>query len=113
MAEPTPPENQSMPQLQTQLHDVAKRLRESAHLGVEEREELAKLMDELGQALDLCRGSPETASHLAASAANIARGLHDKHDVSLLKAARKRLEQVFIRAETEAPRATGIAERLL
>ena len=79
----------------------------------EAQEALADLVDELGKTLTPTALASSETAHLATSAANLARTLHQEHSPTLLSAAKQRLEQAALRAETQAPVAAGIARRLL
>jgi hypothetical protein len=98
---------------QARLQAVSRRLRETPHLGPEAREDLAALVDELGQLLQRTPvPSPEMA-HLADSTAHLLQALHQGHDPGLLTAARDRLGETIVNVETRAPFAAGIARRLI
>jgi hypothetical protein len=100
-------------QVQAHLHELAAVLREAQHLGPEAQEALADLVDELGKALTPATMASTETAHLANTAANLARVLHQQHNPTLLSAAKRRLEQAALRAEAQAPMATGVARRLL
>ncbi len=99
--------------IQTSLHELAQVLREAHHLEPESQAALADLVDELGKALTPAVLASSETAHLATSAAGLARALHQEANPSLLAAAKERLEQAALRAETEAPLATGIARRIV
>jgi ABC-type transporter Mla subunit MlaD len=104
---------QTVQQIQASLHDLAEVLREPHRLDPEAQKAMANLVDELGRMLTTTNlPSPQTAQ-LAESAAQLAKGLHRQEHSSILAAAKKRLEEAALRAETEAPVATGIVGRLL
>jgi hypothetical protein len=100
-------------ELRKNLQDLAQALREATHLEPESGEALANLMEELSQSVDPAALPSAATTHLAATAANLVQGLHQRQSPSLLTAARKRLQAATLRAEAEAPLATGIIERLL
>jgi hypothetical protein len=95
------------------LHTLAQQLRQAQHLGPEARQELAGLVEELGQALRAGTVPPAEAAHLADSTAHLLQALHQRQDPGLLTAARERLERAMTNAETKAPFVVGIAQRLL
>ena len=111
MPEEPPSGGQTGAQVRASLHELAQVLREAHHLEPEAQEALADLVDELGNALTPTAGNE--VAHLASSAASLARALHQEESPTLLSAAKRRLEQAAIRAESQAPVATGIARRLL
>ena len=113
MPEQTPSESQAGAQVQAQLHELAQVLREAQHLEPEAQEALADLVDELSKALTPATIARDETAHLANSAASLARALHQEENPTLLSAAKRRLEQAALRAEAQAPVATGIARRLL
>ena len=95
------------------FHELAQVLREAHHLEPEAQEALADLVDELGKTLTPTALAGSETAHLASSAADLARTLHQEQSPTLLSAAKQRLEQAALRAETQAPVAAGIARRLL
>jgi hypothetical protein len=95
------------------LEELAQRLRAADHLGSEAQEAVADLVEELGKTLSARPEVTAGATHLAESAAHLARALHERHDVGLIAAARQRLEAAVTHAELEAPLASGIARRLI
>jgi hypothetical protein len=108
-----PPRSQNGAQVQTHLHELAEVLRQAHHLDPETQEALADLVDELSKALTATALASSETAHLASSAAGLARTLHQQANPTLLSAAKQRLEQAALRAEAQAPVATGIARRLL
>src|SRR5437764_14440605 len=89
-------------QIRASLHELAQELREAHHLEPEAQEALADLVDELGKTLTPTALASSETAHLATSAANLARTLHQEHSPTLLSAAKQRLEQAALRAETQA-----------
>ncbi len=113
MPEQPPTSPQVVAQVQASLHELARVLREAHHLEPQAQEALADLVEELSKALDPATSpSPETA-HLAESAAQLAQALQQRHNRSLLAAARDRLAKAALRVESEAPMTTAIVGRLL
>jgi hypothetical protein len=100
-------------QLRATLRELAQALREAPKLQPEAEESLADLMEELSQAVDPAAVPSAATAHLAASAANLVQSLRQKQSPTLLTAAKERLQEAALRAETEAPLATGIVARLL
>jgi hypothetical protein len=113
MSEPTTPGSGAEPtaDARERLLDLAGLLRGARHLTPETRAALADLIAELAGALGPGGPGPQ-AAHLAESAAQAARALHDQQQ-GLLTAARERLEAAAARAETKAPVATGVARRMI
>jgi hypothetical protein len=113
MPEEPPSEGQPGAHIRASLHELSQVLREAHHLEPEAQEALADLVDELGKALTPAALASSETAHLASSAANVARALHQQHNPTLLSAAKRRLEQAALQAETKAPVATGVARRIL
>jgi hypothetical protein len=113
MPEQPPSEPRSGAEVQAHLHELAQVLREAHHLEPEAQEALADLVDQLSEALTPAAIAGSETTHLANSAASLARALHQEPNPTLLSAAKKRLERAALRAEAQAPVATGVARRLL
>lgn len=113
MSEPQPSQSQSGSPIQLHLQELAQELRHASHLEPEAQDALADLVEELSKALTPAAIASGETAHLANSAASLAQVLHREQNPSLLSAAKQRLEQAALRAETQAPVATGIARRLL
>lgn len=107
--DPTPPPSEA---IKASLLECAELLRRTDHLEPSAQRALADLIVELVGALDPAVSS-QTTAHLAETSADLARALHERHDVGLIAAARARLEAAAARAEAEAPVATGLARRLI
>jgi hypothetical protein len=104
---------EAVQRMQASLHELAEVLREPQRLDPQAQKAIANLVDEFGRLLTTTNlPSPQTAQ-LADSAAQLVKSLQRKEHPSLLTAAKKRLEAATLRAETEAPTATGLAWRLL
>jgi hypothetical protein len=108
-----PDESATPDELRRNLQELARVLREAPRLEAETEQALADLMDELSGVVDPAALPSDATTHLAASAAHLVEGLHQRRSPSFLAAARERLQQAALRAETEAPLATGVVERLL
>jgi hypothetical protein len=107
MSEQTPKE------IQSSLHELAQILRDAHRLGPETQRTLADLVDELGKTLNSPTLPTAETAQLATSAAHLARSLQREENPTLLATAKERLEEAALRAEAEAPVATGIVWRLL
>lgn len=108
-----PEQPPSASEVQAKLHELAEVLREAQHLEPQAQEALADLVDELSKALTLAAIASSETAHLANTAASLVRALHQERNPTLLSAAKQRLEQAALRAEAQAPVATGIVRRLL
>jgi hypothetical protein len=112
MAEQPPPEPHSRLELRRRLQELGRLLRQAKHLEPEAQQELANVVDELGQALESGDLESGTTSHLADSTGRLVEALREQHK-GLLASARDGLERVVVQAEGEAPVATGFAQRLI
>jgi hypothetical protein len=113
MPEQPPAGSPALSQIQNSLHAIAEVLRRPGHLTPETQAALAELVDEVGNALQSgCVPSPEMA-HLTESTAHLLEALRQRHDSSLIAAARDRLEEAIVGAETKAPVLAGLAHRLV
>lgn len=99
--------------IQNKFHELSRLLRDSRHLGLEARSELSDLIEELSRVMASHALPSEETAHLAASTEHLVRSLHQQQDVGVLGAAKERLEEAALRAETEAPLATGVVRRLV
>ena len=104
-----------MPEHTTQpnLRHLAASLRETGHLEPETQKALANLLDELGTELDSVGLASANTLHLAEAVSEVARSLHDQRSVRLLASAGDRLKNAAMKAEVEAPVATGVVNRLI
>ena len=113
MPEQRPSEPQTGSPIQVNLQELAQELRRASHLEPEAQDALADLVEELSKALTPATIASGETAHLAKSAASLAQALHQEQNPTLLSAAKQRLAQAALRAQTQAPVATGIAQRLL
>jgi len=95
------------------LQELAQFSRRAGHLTPEAQEALAALVDELSRSVNAAALSSENTARLANSALDLAQALQEHHDPNLLAAARSRLDTAAVRAETQAPLATGVVRRLM
>jgi hypothetical protein len=106
-------QSQGADQIRASLHDIAEVLRHAEHLEPEAQEALADLVDELSKAVQPASVPTSETVHLATSAAQLARTLHEQPSPTLLQAAKRRLDEAAARAEARVPLATGLARRFL
>jgi hypothetical protein len=95
------------------LHEIARLLRTTDHLGPEAQQALAELADELANVLQPHTTPPAEAAPLVESTAEVVEALHQEHDAGLLTAARDRLEKMVAAFEGRAPHTVDFARRLL
>jgi hypothetical protein len=88
-------------------------LRKAGHLVPQAQRELADLMEELAGVLTTSSAPSADKAHLAESAAHMAQAIQQRQQESGLAAARRRLEESALKAESTAPLATGIVRRIL
>jgi len=93
------------------LRQLAELLRDADHLPPEALQTLADLLEELSTSV--APGGATSERHLAESVAHLVEALHQRHDTGFLAGARRRLEEAAVKAEAEAPVATGIVRRLI
>jgi hypothetical protein len=113
MSDDTTAGSQTVAQMQADLHELARQLRETKHLEPQAQRELAGLLEELGGELDPTAFPSTQTTHLAETVGRLARSLHEQQHSGLLAAARDRLQKAAIAAEVEAPVATGIVRRFI
>jgi hypothetical protein len=111
MTKRTPSPSQPPPDVSARLHAVAELLREAHHLGPDAQKALAEVVEELSQTLDHTRLSAADAAHLADSAAHLADALKQQQTAPL-EAARERLLEASVAAETRAPVAAGLIRQI-
>ena len=101
------------PDVQARLRQLAQLFREADHIEPEAQQPLAELLEELSRELETAVPPSTEATQLGERTAQLAQALHQRRDAGILSAARDRLEDAAIRAETDAPLATGVARRLI
>lgn len=107
---PTPQPGPSVPH---RLHELAQLLRSAEHLDPAAQKALADLVDELSGALQPDAISSAETAHLAESTRQLLESLHRSGDPGHRDSLKHRLEAAIVRAEAEAPLATGLARRLI
>jgi hypothetical protein len=105
------PSQPAVPEVQTRLQDVARRLRQSDSIDSESQQALAELVDELSRNL-AGPMPPDAVTHLAETTAHLAEALQH-HEKRLPITLRDRLERALVNAEAHAPTAVGLTRRLL
>ncbi|WP_406698521.1 hypothetical protein V5E97_06530 [Singulisphaera sp. Ch08] len=110
MQEPSSKGEEPNPSISKDIEKLAQRLREAEHLEPEVRAEMADLLADLTAVLH--PPEPQTEA-LAESTAQLVRAVSDQHEPGLIEAAKERLEEAVVRAETKAPVATEIVLRLI
>ncbi len=113
MAEQLPPNSSFPPEVRESLQKVSRLLHEARHLGPEAQRTLADLVDELANALAAGGVSAAEAAHLSERTARLLEAVEGQHDEGVLNAARERLEEAVVGAESRAPVVAGVARRLL
>jgi len=95
------------------LHEITRLLQTADHLGPEAQQALARLSEDLSNALDPSAPvSPEEAE-LVHSTGRVVEALHNEKDAGPLQAARDRLERSAAQLEARAPHVADFARRLL
>jgi hypothetical protein len=108
-----PEQSQPAPEILADLHQVAGLLRQAQHLGPEEQQILAEVVDELARALESPQAPAPELMRLADSTTHLLQALHERHDTGLLASARMRVEEALERAEVRAPFVVGLVRRLV
>jgi hypothetical protein len=113
MTEPSSANAPDASAVHSHLQAVAQLLRRADHLGPEAREALAELVDELAGALTAAPVPSAELKHLTESTTHLIQAIGERHHTGVLAAARDRLNEAIVRAETGAPTVAGIARRLV
>ena len=113
MPEQPRPDPRMPDNVQERLHELSRRLRDADHLQPDAQSELADLMDELANTLNPATLRSTDAAHLAESTAHLAQVLNRPQERGLLAAAKRRLEDSILRAESEVPLASSLARNFL
>jgi len=106
----TPPP--STAEVRAHLHTISELLRQVHHLGPEAQALLADLVDELGKSLESSTVPPSEVVRLTECASHLVQAVHQRHEPSVLEAARDRLQRAVLAVENEAPVLAGITHRL-
>jgi hypothetical protein len=107
------PADRSHSQVRSRLRNAAELVQNSDSLDPDVRQTLTELLDELGRALETHEAPPAEIQRLAEGATHLAESLHRRHDQSILKSARDRLDSLLLQAESHAPTAVGLARSLI
>ncbi len=107
-----PPSDPKTADVRVRLQQLARLLRQTAHLEPDTQQELAGLLDELSGSLNPTLLSSVEVSHLAESTSHLAQALHQGHPEKV-EAARKRVEAAATRAAPRAPAIADLVQRLL
>jgi hypothetical protein len=95
------------------LHEIARLLRTTQHLGPEAQHALAELADELGSALDPATAASAETSPLVETTAHLVSALHHDQRGGPLNAARQRLQELVAKLDGRTPYGADFARRLL
>jgi hypothetical protein len=96
-----------------QLREVARLLRTADHLDPQEKKTFADLADELAGTLSASRVPSDEEAQLGHLARQLIEELHQGEGSVPAAATRHRLQEAILAAETRAPFAAGLAQRLL
>lgn len=113
MSESVPESRSRAEQIQSELQELAARLRQTQHLDPKAQASLAALLDELGAGIGTTGSISANTEGLTRAVSDLARSLHEQHHASILETAQDRLKEAAVRAETEAPVATGVVYRFI
>jgi hypothetical protein len=95
------------------LQEVVALLRDADHLDADARQSLAALAEEMQRFLDTTSAPTDEELHLVQRATEVIDALHRQHPPSALSAARGRLDQAVLSAESRAPMVAGLGRRFL
>jgi hypothetical protein len=107
------PANRTESEVQSRLRNAAVLAQNSNSLDPEVRHTLTELLHELERALNAHEAPPAEIERLAEGAMHLAESLHRRHDNSILKTARDRLDSLLLQAEAHAPTAVGLARNVI
>jgi hypothetical protein len=113
MSEQTLPAPESVLKTQASLRQLAAALREAGHLEPDTQQALASLLDELGTEFGSTGLTSPKTVQLAETVNDVARSLHEQRSQSVVTSAKDRLKDAALRAEVEAPVASGVVYRLI
>ena len=113
MAEQQPSPGAGGSDLVDRLHEIARLLRNAHHLGPEAQQSLARLSEDLSNALDPSASPSPEEAELVQSTSRVVQALHNAQDAGPLEAARSRLEESAAELEARAPGVAEFARRLL
>lgn len=97
MSDDTTANKQMLAQMQDDLQELARLLRETRHLEPQAQCELASLLEELGSELNPAEFNSTHITHLAETVSRLARSLHEQQHSGLLTASRKPPSQPKLR----------------
>jgi hypothetical protein len=100
------------PPVESDIEELARRVRAAEHLEPEARAHAADLLRELAAELEQAERSPHHEG-LVESTAQLVQAVKDRHGPGLIVAARKRVEEAVAAAEVKAPVATDVVLRLI
>jgi hypothetical protein len=113
MSEPQPTGPTDAAEAAARLHEIARRLRVTQHLGTEEQQALADLADELGIALERPTTASAATPALAESVTHLAEALQHRQTGGLLQGVRQRLEDMAAAMEARTPHVAAFARELV
>lgn len=115
MTEQSNPESElpSGAQSESNLRLLAAWLRSADHLDAATQKSLAALLDEIGAELESGDMTSAKTAQLAEAVTEVARSLHAQESSEEIETAKDALKDAAVKAELEAPVATGLAYRFI
>src|SRR5581483_11755002 len=98
----SPPVSANVAETSNRLHEIAQLLLKTHHLGPQTQQALAELADELGSSFEQTKTPLMTTAPLVESIAHVAEALHHGESQGSLEAARSRLWELVVGAESQA-----------
>src|SRR5439155_25128261 len=96
MSKPSSRESPAQLGVEANLHHLAELLRKTAHLEPKSQEAMAEIVEELAKALHSAPIPAQEIMPLAHSTAELVHALHQRHDATVLSAARARMSRSII-----------------
>jgi len=103
----------SLEQVQSRLQEVVALLQDADHLDADARQSLAGLAEEMHTLLEATTVPSDEEVRLVQRATEVIDALHRQHPPGALSAARGRLDQAVLSAESRAPLVAGLGRRFL
>lgn len=113
MEQQSPPPQSTLTEVHAHLHAIAELLRRPAHLDQAARAALADLVEELDKALNVGSTPSDEVVRLTASASHLADAIRHRKESGVLSAARDRLDEAIVAAETNAPMLASLTRQFM
>jgi hypothetical protein len=112
-----PEEPQATPSMmsaaQAKLQELSRMIRARHGLDAGAQRQFADLVDEISRVIGRSEAPSAETTHLVDSLSHLLETLHHSRERGLVQAARERLAEAALRAETTAPLTTRLVEQLM